>query len=105
MTVTDIFNQVYNHFLAGEYTIANPKNRNQTKPGNPPKMTQEQALRHTANYILWEWTIDHNDQKFANLIKAVCLPPTDYDLSSYSFKDICQVICPEIIKTNPDEFK
>ena len=104
MTVTDIFNEVYNEFINGNYKIANPKNRDQTKNIVPPKMEPKQALQQTVNYILWEWTNDRKDDKFKNLIKAVCLPQKDYDMSQFTFKEILEVICPEVIKTNPGEF-
>lgn len=103
-SLNDIFTEVYNNFIAGNYSVANPKNREQKKKGKSPKMEVEQALQHTVNYILWEWTNDKKDDKFKNLIKVVCLPPKDYDMSGFTFKEILQVICPELIKTNPGEF-
>lgn len=105
MTITEIFNEVYDCFINGNYSIANPKDRQQTKAIAPPKMEHNQALQHTVNYILWEWTNDKKDDKFKNLIKVVCLPPKDYDMSAFTFKQVLEVICPEIIKTNPEEFK
>jgi len=105
MQLEQVFSEVYNEFINGNYKVANPKNRNQTKKGSSPKMSSEQALQHTVNYILWEWTNDKKDDKFKNLIKVVCLPPKDYDMSAFTFKQVLEVICPEIIKTNPEEFK
>lgn len=99
MLLEQVFSEVYNEFINGNYTVANPKNRDQTKRGTSPKMNPEQALQHTVNYILWEWSNDRSDNKFKKLVKVVCLPPTDYDLSKVTFKELLEVICPELIKT------
>ena len=102
--LNDIFTEVYNNFISGNYSVANPKNRDQKKNIVSPKMESEQALRHTANYLLWEWANDNNDENFKNLVNVVCLPPTDYDLSKFTLKQLLEVISPEVIKTNPGEF-
>ncbi len=100
MSLEQVFNEVYNEFINGNYKVANPKDRNQIKKGRSPKMSSEQALQHTVNYILWEWTNDRKDDKFKKLIKMVCIPPKDYDLSQVTFREVLEVICPEIIKTS-----
>lgn len=63
-------------------------------------METTEALKEVVNYLIWEWCHDNNDQLFNTLIKEINIPPTDYDLSKFTFTELLEVVCPEILKTS-----
>ena len=95
-----IFNEVYYKFTEGDYNICSSTNRKSIINKTPPKMESVDALQATVNYLIWEWSHDHEDQRFKKLIKEIAIPPKDYDLSGYSFTELLDVVSPELIKTS-----
>lgn len=100
MNLEEIFNEVYYKFVEGKYKVCLSTDRNKLINEDPPKMNSIDALQATVNYIIWEWSHDHEDYKFKKLIKQLAIPPIDYDLSKFSFTELLEVVSPELIKTS-----
>ena len=100
MKLEEIFNEVYYEFIGGNYKVCLSNDRNYFVIDTPPKMESIEALQATVNYLIWEWSHDHEDQRFKKLIKEIAIPPKDYDLSKITFTQLLEVVSPELIKTS-----
>ncbi len=100
MKLEEIFNEVYYEFIGGNYKVCLSNDRNYFVIDTPPKMESIEALQATVNYLIWEWSHDHEDQRFKKLIKEIAIPPKDYDLSKITFTQLLEVVSPELVKTS-----